>query len=76
MTASVVLGLITAAFSVIQYLTQLALEKKWMDAGAANVILQAMEESAYAIKQANAARERVASAPAEQLHDDDGFRRD
>ena len=79
MTASTIISLISAAFTVIRWLVTYAQKREWMDRGAALVILKSLQESDDAITRAQTARNAVrvnnARDPASVLRDDDGFKR-
>lgn len=79
MSASAVLSIISAVFALARMLVSYADQQKWMEQGAAEVILKSLKESDDAILRAKNAREAVRVGaqrdPASVLRDDDGFRR-
>ena len=78
MTASTILSILSAVFTVARWLISYADQQKWMAAGAAEAALKGLKEADEAISTANKAREAVRSElnrnPA-SLRDDDEFRR-
>lgn len=78
MTASTILTLLSAVFTVARWLVGYAEKQKWMAAGAAEAALKGLKEADEAISTANKAREAVRSElnrdPA-SLRNDDDFRR-
>lgn len=79
MTASTILSIISAVFTVARWLIGYAEQQKWMAAGAAEAALKGLKEADAAISTANKARADMHDAntrdPASVLRDDDGFRR-
>lgn len=79
MSASAIIGLISALLSIIKLVAEYATSKKWMDAGTAAAIAKGLQDATDAITRANAARDLVradlARDPSSVLSDD-GFRRD
>ena len=77
-TASTIISIISAVFTVARWLVGYAEQQKWLAAGAAEAALKGLQEADEAISTANKAREAVRSEltrdPA-KLRDDDGFRR-
>lgn len=79
MTASTIIGLITALLSIIKLVAQYATSNQLLSAGAAEEILRGIKNAQDAVDKANAARELVR---ANSLRDpssvmsDDGYRRD
>jgi hypothetical protein len=78
MTASTILTLISAAFTVARWLIGYAEKQQWMAAGAAEAALRGLKDADVAISTAQNAREAVRSEltrdPA-KLRDDDEFKR-
>jgi hypothetical protein len=78
-TASTIIGLISAILSIVKLIAEYAVSKKWMDAGTAAAIAKGLQDANDAITRANAARDLVradiARDPSSVLSDD-GFRRD
>lgn len=78
MTASTILSIISAVFTVARWLVGYAEKQKWMEAGAAEAALKGLREADAAIATANKARadmrDSITRNPG-SLRDDDGFRR-
>lgn len=78
MTASTILSILSAVFTVAKWLVGYAEKQKWMAAGAAEAALKGLKEADEAISTANQAREAVRNElnrnPA-GLRDDDGYKR-
>jgi hypothetical protein len=78
-TASTILSIISAVFTVARWLISYADQQKWMAAGAAEAALKGLKEADAAISTANKARADMHDAntrdPASILRDDDSFRR-
>ncbi len=78
MTASTILSIISAVFTVARWLISYADQQKWMAAGAAEAALKGLKEADDAINVANKARadmrDTLTRNP-ERLRDDDGFKR-
>jgi hypothetical protein len=78
-TASTILSIISAVFSVAKWLISYAEQQKWMQAGAAEAALKGLQEADAAIAAANKARADMHDAntrdPSSVLRNDDGFRR-
>ena len=78
MTASTILSIISAVFTVAHWLIGYAEQQKWMAAGAAEAALKGLQEADAAISTANKAREAVRSEltrDPSKLRDDDGYQR-
>lgn len=78
MTASTILSIISAVFTVARWLIGYAEQRKWMAAGAAEAALKGLKEADAAISTANKARADVRdnlTRNPDQLRDDDSFRR-
>lgn len=79
MTATTIIGIISAVLAIIRSLVQYAEQKKWMDAGTAEAALKGLQDADEAITRAQSARRLVrlgnARDPASVLNDDDGFKR-
>lgn len=79
MTASTIIGIIGAAFTILRYFVEYAQKQQWIEEGVAKVILQSLKDSDDAIKSAQDARQAIrdnnARDPASVLRDDDGFKR-
>lgn len=79
MTASTILSIISAVFTVARWLIGYAEKQKLMAAGAAEAALKGLQEADDAISAANKARADMHDAntrdPASILRDDDGFKR-
>ncbi len=78
MTASTILSIISAVFTVARWLISYADQQKWMAAGAAEAALKGLKEADDAINVANKARadmrDTLTRNP-ERLRDDDEFKR-
>lgn len=78
MTASTILSIISAVFTVARWLIGYAEQRKWMAAGAAEAALKGLKEADAAISTANKARadmrDTLTRNP-DQLRNDDSFRR-
>ena len=78
MTATTILSIISAVFTVARWLIGYAEQKKWMAAGAAEAALKGLQEADAAISTANKARadmrDTLTRNP-DKLRDDDPFRR-
>jgi hypothetical protein len=77
-TASTILSIISAVFTVAKWLIGYAEKQKWMAAGAAEAALKGLQEADAAIANANKAREAVRSDLArnpDKLRDPDDFSR-
>ena len=78
MTASTILSIISAVFTVARWLISYADQQKWMAAGAAEAALKGLKEADEAISTANKARADMRdnlTRHYDQLRDDDGFKR-
>lgn len=78
MTASTILSIISAVFTVARWLIGYAEQQKWMAAGAAEAALKGLKEADAAIATANKARADMRddlTRHPERLRDDDSFRR-
>lgn len=78
MTASTILSIISAVFTVAKWLIGYAEKQKWMAAGAAEAALKGLQEADDAISLANKARADVRDTLTrhpDKLREDDGFRR-
>ncbi len=79
MTASTIIGLLSALLSAVKLIAEYAVSKRLMAAGAAEAILKGTQDAQTAIARASAARDLVRADlerdPASILSDD-GFRRD
>jgi hypothetical protein len=77
-TASTILSIISAVFTVAKWLIGYAEKQKWMAAGAAEAALKGLQEADAAIAVANKARadmrDTLTRNP-DSLRDDDSFRR-
>ncbi|WP_338633269.1 hypothetical protein [Afipia carboxidovorans] len=79
MTASTIIGLISAFLAIARLVAEYAVSKKWMDAGTAAAIAKGLQDATDAITRANAARDLVRADLARDpsgILSDDGFRRD
>lgn len=79
MSASAIIGLVSALLSIVKLIAEYAVSKKWMDAGTAQAVAKGLQDANDAIARANAARELVRSDLArnpDSILSDDGFRRD
>lgn len=79
MTASAIIGVVSALLSIIKLIAEYAVSKKWMDAGTAQAIAKGLQDANDAIARANAARDLVRADIARDpsgVMSDDGFRRD
>ena len=78
MTATTILSIISAVFTVARWLIGYAEQRKWMAAGAAEAALKGLQEADAAISTANKARADVRDTLTrnpDKLRDDDPFRR-
>lgn len=79
MSASAIIGLVSALLSIVKLIADYAVSKKWMDAGTAQAVAKGLQDANDAIARASAARDLVradlARDPDSVMHDD-GFRRD
>ena len=79
MSASAIIGLVSAMLSIVKRIADYAVSKKWMDAGTAQAVAKGLQDANDAIARASAARDLVradlARDPDSVMHDD-GFRRD
>ena len=78
MTASTILSIISAVFTVSRWLIGYAEQQRWLAAGAAEAALKGLEEADAAIASANKARADVRDTLTrnpDKLRDDDEFRR-
>ena len=79
MTASAIIGVVSALLSIIKLITDYVVSKKWMDAGTAQAIAKGLTDANDAIARATAARDLVRADLARDqsgVLSDDGFRRD
>lgn len=79
MSASAIIGLVSALLSIVKLIADYAVSKKWMDAGTAQAVAKGLQDANDAIARASAARELVRSNLArnpDSILSDDGFRRD
>jgi len=79
MSASAIVGLVSALLSIVKLIAEYAVSKKWMDAGTAAAVAKGLQDANDAIARANAARELVRADLArdpDSVLSDDGFRRD
>lgn len=79
MSASAIIGLVSALLSIVKLIAEYAVSKKWMDAGTAQAVAKGLQDANDAIARASAARELVRSNLArnpDSILSDDGFRRD
>lgn len=79
MTASAIIGVVSALLSIIKLIAEYAVSRKWMDAGTAQAIAKGLTDANDAIARANAARDLVRADIARDpsgVMRDDGFRRD
>ena len=78
MTASTILSIISAVFTVAKWLIGYAEKQKWMAAGAAEAALKGLQEADDAISLANKARADVRDTLTrhpDKLRDEDEFSR-
>lgn len=79
MTATTVIGIISSILALARFFVDYAQKQKWIEEGAAGVILKALKDSDDAIAKAKearkAVRDTIARDPDSILRDDDGFRR-
>lgn len=59
MTASAIIGVVSALMSIIKLIAEYAVSRKWMDAGTAQAIAKGLTDANDAIARANAARDLV-----------------
>ena len=79
MTASAIIGVVSALLSIIKLIAEYAVSRKWMDAGTAQAIAKGLTDANDAIARATAARDLVRADIARDpsgVMRDDGFRRD
>ena len=79
MTASAIIGVVSALLSIVKLIADYAVSRKWMDAGTAQAIAKGLQDANDAIARANAARDLVRADIARDpsgVMRDDGFRRD
>ena len=79
MTASAIIGVVSALLSIVKLIAEYAVSRKWMDAGTAQAIAKGLQDANDAIARANAARDLVRADIARDpsgVMRDDGFRRD
>lgn len=79
MSASVIIGLVSALLSIIKMITDYVVSKKWMDAGTAQALAKGLQDANDAITRANAARDLVRAditRNSDSVMSDDEFRRD
>lgn len=79
MTASAIIGVVSALLSIIKLIADYAVSKKWMDAGTAQAVAKGLQDANDAIARATAARDLVRADIARDpsgVMRDDGFRRD
>ena len=79
MTATTVIGIISSVLALVRLFVEYAQKQKWIEEGAAGVILQALKDTDDAIARAkearDAVRDRNARDPDSILRDDDGYKR-
>lgn len=75
MTASAVIGIISAVFSIVRFFVDYAQRQKWIDEGTAAVVLKSLQDSDDAISRAQNARQLVRASitrdPASVMRDDE-----
>lgn len=79
MTATAIIGLLSALLTIIKLVAEYATSKKWIDAGTATAVAKGLQDATDAITRATAARDLVRAGierNPDSVHDDDGFRRD
>lgn len=79
MTASAIIGVVSALLSIVKLIAEYAVSRKWMDAGTAQAIAKGLTDANDAIARATAARDLVRADLArnpDSVLSDDGFRRD
>ena len=79
MTASAIIGVVSALLSIVKLIAEYAVSRKWMDAGTAQAVAKGLQDATDAIARANAARDLVRADIARDpsgVMRDDGFRRD
>lgn len=79
MSASAIIGLVSALLSIVKLIADYAVSKKWMDAGTAQAVAKGLQDANDAIARASAARDLVRADLArdpDSVMRDDGFRRD
>jgi hypothetical protein len=78
-TASAIIGIISAVLAIARFFVDYAQQQKWLDAGAAAATLKGIQDADAAIKSANearaSARDIATRDPASILREDDGFKR-
>jgi hypothetical protein len=78
-TASAIIGIISAVLAIARFLVSYAEQQKWIDAGAAAATLKGLQDADTAVKTANQARADARNTatrdPASILRDDDDFKR-
>jgi hypothetical protein len=79
MTASAIIGVVSALLAIVRLIADYAVSRQWMDAGTAQAIAKGLQDATDAIARANAARDLVRADLARDpsgVLSDDGFRRD
>ena len=80
MTASAIIGVVSALLSIVKLIAEYAVSRKWMDAGTAQAIAKGLQDANDAIARANAARDLVradiARDPDSIMREDEFMRRD
>lgn len=80
MTASAIIGVVSALLSIVKLIAEYAVSRKWMDAGTAQAIAKGLQDANDAIARANAARDLVradlARDPDSVMREDEFMRRD
>lgn len=80
MTASAIIGVVSALMSIIKLIAEYAVSRKWMDAGTAQAIAKGLTDANDAIARATAARDLVradlARNPDSVMREDEFMRRD
>lgn len=80
MTASAIIGVVSALLSIIKLIAEYAVSRKWMDAGTAQAIAKGLTDANDAIARATAARDLVradlARDPDSVMREDEFMRRD
>jgi hypothetical protein len=78
-TATTIIGIISAVLGIARFLVDYAQRQMWIDLGTANAALKGLQDANDAIDRASKARELVrlnnTRDPDSVLRDDDGFKR-
>jgi hypothetical protein len=79
MTATAIVGIVSALLAIVRLIADYAVSRQWMDAGTALAVAKGLTDANDAIARARAARDLVRADLARDpsgVLSDDGFRRD